>query len=92
MTDSIPACIICFNIRDDGTYPPTLTFHNLQEALYVVVHDQNVERVMLLGDIVVRRQKFRSYEEYKSKRDSFEHPVAQAIFDILVGEYEQKMT
>ena len=92
MTDSLPACILCFNIREDGTYPPTLTFQSLQEALYVVVHDPTIECVMLLGDVIRRRQKFRSYEEYKSKRDSFEHPVARAIFDMLVGEYYQPMT
>ncbi len=88
---SIPACIICFYAREDGSYPPTITFDRLEEALYVIVHNENVECVLLLGDVIRRNMRFSSYELYKKRRDSFEHPVAQAIFDILVGDYFQEV-
>ncbi len=93
---AFPACVICFYMQEDGSLPPSRHVDTLEEAYALVsIHHEIIECVMLQGDVLHRKMYFPNFQAYLNRRNSFHNPLAQAIFDRIVGEYsprENKMT
>lgn len=88
----VPTCLICFYQRPDGRLPPSTELQSLEEAYNIVcVRDKDIECVMLYGDVFDRKMSFKNYEAYLKQKNSFNHPLARAIFFRIVGEYTPEM-
>lgn len=92
MAYKIPACLICFYPDSDGYLPTSLHCETLEEAYTIVcIRDQDIECVMLLGDVIDRKMAFRNFEHYQQRKTSYSHPFARAIFHRIAGAYNPNM-
>jgi hypothetical protein len=83
----VPACIVCF-FEQNGVLPPSLIFHNYEDALNVImIREAEVQCVMLSGDVITRGQTFINYEAYMNKMNTFQDNTARIIFYRVVGPY-----